>query len=385
MSNSIDYGLADRPTAARPRLPAPCYRPNTGQLPARVHLRPTILFPQDLIRLEQLAATKRAQPDPRLPKPAENVLILSAKDPARAESLKLAAGQHVRGAGGARPLVEVPSHGLVVRPENVRFENVDFVWTSDSKQSPQGHRPAIVRLEASRAEFHGCSFQSAGTESKPVAAILWTHPVDRNELDLPHGQVIVADCVFRRVEAAMACQTAGAVSLEFSNVLHLDGGPLVWLDHAPVQDEPVGIGLTNVTLRDAGPVLECQFAKIAARPGSISIRANGSAFVIRPSATLLSFSGPTSPDKLLSTFYWTGQGSLVSPQTVIAGWRRSDGKTEVLDDAAVSMAGLVRSKVGFAGSVEEGPAGSQIVEWQVPLRTSDPPGADPRKLFDQNR
>ena len=131
----------------------------------------------------------------------------------------------------------------------------------------------------------------------------------------------------------MACQTAGAVSLEFSNVLHLDSGPLVWLDHAPVQDEPVGIGLTNVTLRDAGPVLECQFAKIPARPGSISIRANGSAFVIRPSATLLSFSGPTSPERLLSTLYWTGQGSLVSPQTVIAGWRRADGKTEVLDDA----------------------------------------------------
>ena len=135
-----------------------------------------------------------------------------------------------------------------------------------------------------------------------------------------------------------------------------------------------------MALRESGPVVECTFVQIAARPGNISIRANGSAFVISPNKTLLSFSGPKSPDRLLSTLYWSGQGSLVSPQTVIAGWRRADGKTEVLDDAAVSMAGLVRSKVGFAGPAKEGPAASQIVEWQVPLRTSDPPGIDPRRL-----
>ncbi len=314
-----------------------------------------------------------------------NVIVLSGKVPIKGESLQLAAGQHVRGTGLERPVVEVSSGGLVVRPENVRFENVDFVWKAGSDRSPTGHRPAIIRLEASRAEFRGCSFQPAGAESGLVAAIRWTHPVDRNELDLPHGQVVVADCVFHRVEAAIACQTAGAVSLELSNVLHLDGGPLILLDHAPVQDEPVGIGLTNVTLRDSGAVLECEFTKIASRPGRLSIRANGSAFVPRPNATLLSFAGPNSPEKLLWTIYWTGQGSLVSPQTVIAGWRRPDGQTEVLDDAAVSMAGLVRSKVGFAGSAKEDPAASQIVEWQVPLRTSDPPGIDPRSLFQHER
>ena len=324
------------------------------------------------------AVPTRARPDSRGTE--RDVLVLSTKDPTRGESLQLSAGQHVRGAGEGRPVIEVPSDGLVVRPENVRFENVDFVWKTDPQQSPTGQRRAIIRLEASRAQFHGCSFQPAEPKSEPVAAILWTHPVERNEIDLPHGQIVIGDCVFHGVEAAVACETAGAVSLEFSNVLHLACGPLVWLDHAPVQDEPVGIGLTNVTLRESGPVMECTFTEIAGRPGNISIRANGSAFVIGPNATLLSFSGPKSPDRLLSTLYWSGQGSLVSPQTVIAGWHRADGKTEVLDDAVVSMAGLVRSKVGFAGSAEEGLAASQIIEWQVPLRTSDPPGIDPRSL-----
>ena len=329
------------------------------------------------------AVPTRALPDSRGTEP--NLLVLSTKDATKGESLQLAAGQDVRGAAGGRPVVEVPSEGLVVRPENVRFENVDFVWEADSNQSPARNRRAIIRLEASRAEFHGCSFQPAEPESGPVAAIRWTHPVERNEVDLPHGQIVIADCVFHRVEAAVACETVGAVSLEFSNVLHLAGGSLVWLDHAPLQDEPVGIGLTNVSLRESGPVVECTFTQIAGRPGNISIRANGSAFVIRPTAALLSFSGPKSPGRLLSTLYWSGQGSLVSPETVIAGWRRPDGQTEVLDDAAVSMAGLVRSEVGFAGSAKEGPAASQIIEWQVPLRTSDPPGIDPGRLSWHNR
>ena len=329
------------------------------------------------------AVPTRVRPDSREAEP--DVLVLSTKDPTKGESLQLAAGQHVRGGGGGRPVVEVPSDGLVVRPENVCFENVDFVWKTDSRQSPPGQRRAIIRLEASRAQFHGCSFQPAEPKSGPVAAIRWTHPVERNEIDLPHGQIVIGDCVFHRVEAAVACQTVGAVSLEFSNVLHLAGGPLVWLDHAPLQDEPVGIGLTNVTLRESGPVMECTFTEIAGRPGNISIRADGSAFVTGPTAALLSFSGPKSPDRLLATLYWSGQGSLVAPETVIAGWRRADGEIEVLDDAAVSMAGLVRSKVGFAGSPEDGPAASEIVEWQVPLRTSDPPGIDPGSLFWHNQ
>ena len=329
------------------------------------------------------AVSARARPDS--PPAAPDVLVLSTKEPTKGESLQLSAGQHVRGAGGVRPVIEVASLGLVVQPENVCFENVDFVWKVDSKQSSAGHRRAIIHLKASRAKFQGCSFQPAESRAGPVAAIRWTHPIERNEIDLPHGQIVISDCVFHRVETAVVCQTVGAISLEFSNVLHLVGGHLVWLDHAPAQDEPVGIGMMNVTLRESGPVVECTFSEIAQRPGNISIRADGSAFVTRPKSTLLSFSGPKSPDRLLSTLYWTGQGSLVSPQTVIAGWRRPDGEIEVLDDAAVSMAGLVRSKVGFAGLDEDGPAASQIIEWQVPLRTSSPPGIDPRTLFWHSR
>ena len=42
----------------------------------------------------------------------------------------------------------------------------------------------------------------------------------------------------------------------------------------------------------------------------------------------------------------------------------------------VSMAGLVRSEVEFAGGVEAGPSASRATRWQAPLQSADPPGVD---------
>jgi hypothetical protein len=132
-----------------------------------------------------------------------------------------------------------------------------------------------------------------------------------------------------------------------------------------------------VTLRGAGPLLECRYARIPAQPALISIRAGGCALATRPDAALLSFVGPVRPERILSKIRWTGQGSLVLPDAVVAAWRNGEGHVEVLDDALVSIAGLVRSKVEFAGPVETGPEGSRIVRCQVPGRSSSPPGIDP--------
>jgi len=162
--------------------------------------------------------------------------------------------------------------------------------------------------------------------------------------------------------------------------LHLGTGPLVRLDHCPGADEPVLITLGQVTLRGAGPVLECGCQGLEDQPGEISIRAVRCAFVPKPGAALLLFNSADSPQRILGSIRWTGQGSLVSPEAAIAAWRGSDGGQQVLDDAAVSMAGLVRSEVGFAGSAEAGAAASRIIRWQAPLQSTDPPGIDPAGL-----
>ena len=84
---------------------------------------------------------------------------------------------------------------------------------------------------------------------------------------------------------------------------------------------------------------------------------------------------PHGARRTLAAVKWTGQGSLVLPDVAIVAWQRPDGGQQLLDEGAVSMAGLVRSSVAFAGRAEDGPAASRVVRWQAPLQSADAPGA----------
>jgi hypothetical protein len=277
------------------------------------------------------ATPKQTGDDRPTPSPAKTLpsepgrvepLVLGSGGPVAGESLELLAGQCVRGEPGRRPLLTVPRGGLVVRVENVRFENIDFVWDHASADSSSTAGAALVHLQASRAEFHGCTFQSSVPPSATPApsvpfppAVRWTYPVDRHDaaLSLPSGRVRLGDCVFRRVGAGVDCHCVGAVAVELTNTLHLGAGPLVRLDHPPGPDEPIVIGLTEVTLRHGGPLLECPGGQTETQPGKIAIQAIRCALVPGPEVPLLRFTGEHSPKPLLANVRWTGNCSTTPP------------------------------------------------------------------------
>ena len=305
-------------------------------------------------------------------------LILPGGRPLRLALLVLQTGQCVRGEDGQRPLLLVAEGGLVVQAEKVRFQNVDFLWSGQSPHVP----PAIVRIEAARAEFQGCSFQASRSATVEPAALRWAQPGDNgpSDLTLPTSQIRLKDCVFRHVASAIDVQRAGAVGLDLANVLSLGVGPLVHLRHCPRFDEPLVLNLTNVTLRGSGPLLECLYDKVEDQPGKITVQAESCAFVPAPHNPLILFVGEGSPQRILSSLDWTGQGSLVAPEAVIAQWKRPGGQTQTLDEASVAMAGMVRSAVTFAGDLDVSPTANRVNRWQVPLRSASPPGIDPRPL-----
>ena len=193
-------------------------------------------------------------------------------------------------------------------------------------------RPAIEARSSTcwprGAEFRGCSFQAADTASRLPVAVRWTHPADRNaaEMSLFTGQLQLSDCVLRRVSAGVACETLGALSVEMANVLSVDSGPAIELDHCPEGGRAGADRASNVTLRNTGPLLECRYGPIPDRPGNISIQASACALATRPDAGLLSFIGTGRPDRILSEIAWNGQGSLVLPEAVIAVWRSPEGR-----------------------------------------------------------
>jgi eukaryotic-like serine/threonine-protein kinase len=318
-------------------------------------------------------------------------LVLAASKPLDATSLDLRAGQCVRGPSDGRAAVLVPHAGLVVDKEDIRFENIDFVWRSTRPaENAKTAESAIVRLLASRAEFRGCSFRREATENGGVSAppaIRWAHPTQSNQADisLPSGQLRMTDCLLHRVGAGIDCHTIGALAIEVRNTLHLEAGSFVRLDHCPQADEPTSISLAQVTLRDGGPLLECLVSRVEEQAGEITIVATACAFVPKQGMPLIGLTGAEIPDRLLAAIRWTGQGSLVAPRVPIVAWGMPDGQLQDMDESSLSIAGLVRSDVGFAGPVSNDPTASRLVRWQAPLQSADPPGIDPEPLHRNER
>ncbi len=360
-----------------------------SQIPNPKSPNPPSLVPNPRSPVVSAAYQQPAQP------PME--LVLPADRPTEAAALRLRAGQCVRAPSGRRAVVLAPRIGLIVDRENVRFENIDFRRVPLAKPVPpsmplakpvppsaegnRGAEAALVRLLAGGAEFHGCRFQ-AETGLIPVSAIRWIHPAatEESETSLPSGRIVLTDCLLDGVETGIDCRTVGALGIQLTNTLHLGPGPLVQLDHCPRPDESVSLALSQVTLRGGGPLLECFVTDAKRQPGEISVLATACVFAPEQGWPLVKVHSVDAPRRFLDCLRWTGQGSLVAPLVPILAWHGPDARPRFVDESALTIAGLVRSEVGFADAATSDPSSSRIIHWQAPLQTADPPGIDPSRL-----
>ncbi|MGO9112049.1 MAG: serine/threonine protein kinase [Thermoguttaceae bacterium] len=328
-------------------------------------------------------STAKLVNDPRIADNAREELCLPTDRPVRGELLKLKPGQRIRAQGG-RARMFVPREGLAVHADRESFENVDFVAEERSDQPAMGNErsPALIRLLAAECEFVGCSFQSANGSPELSAAIVWQHASAERPaaVALPSGRIRLKDCVFRRVGVGIESHVQGAIDLEITNSLHLGPGPMIRLTHAPAADEPVRIILSQVTLREADALVDCRCINLHDPSGEINIEASGCVLAPRVQAALLMLSSSVFPAPLLHEVKWTGQGSVLAGQIVFGRWNGRDGARQTIDDATISIAGLVRGEVGFAGTFDGDPASSQVVNCQAPLQDSESAGATARDL-----
>ena len=313
------------------------------------------------------------QPEPPVSE-GVNEILLSSKEPVTLDPSKLTDGARVSGPSDSRATVVVRGSPITVTNEDVLFDNIDFVWQAGPITRPGKESSAILQVESGRVRFRRCTFQSASGEANACSAIRWVFPIDRSGQTLPTGKLSLHDSVFCRVDAAVDARTAAALTIECDNLLHLGPGPLVRLDHTPPVDEPLGLTLTNVTLRQAGSVLEIHEQTPVNKPGTISVNAQLCIFEPKEGGALLSFVGPTAPTAIAGAVYWTGEGALVTPEASIAHWGNPSGTTTELNDAAFSIAGLVRSRVEFAGAAEAVIESNVARRWQAPLPTAEAPG-----------
>lgn len=305
-------------------------------------------------------------------------IVLPSGRPLAIESMRLEDGQTVRGEGDRPTILVVPPGGLRVTASGVVFENIAFVPPPLVAGEPVGDevRP-LVRMGAARVSFHRCLFRG-GANARTTRAVEWAGSDSPKQQSLPSGQVTFRDCVIEGVESAVVAAAPGALGVEMENVLYLGRSAMVVLPFGPTPDAPVAIRLAQTTLRDCGPLVHCTWE--GEYPGSLSVRAVGCVLVPREETPLLVFRGSMRPDLVLRNVLWSGEGTILGVKTPVVAWEHGPDQIEPLDDADASMAGLVRSQVDFAATAGEGPAGSQVVRWQAPLRSPDPPGADAARL-----
>jgi len=309
------------------------------------------------------------------------VKILATDRPLELDRLQVAVGTTVRGEGQQRPLVRVPIGGLLLDTPGVRCEGIDFVWEPPSDRAMVGDVPmAIVTVDAQDVSFQGCTFRAAkGPAGRPTAIRWRTGGAETARRSLVSGRLRLADCLTWGVTTGIDVHFHGAVRVEIVNTLHLGSGPLVQLDRLPEADEPVVIDLRQSTARGGG-LLACRYAAIPGQIGTITVLANDSVFDPATDGSLIELLGRDNPQAILRSLEWTGQGALVTPAVSLLSWTRDEGRSELLDDGLANIDGLVRSAVQFAGPADARPSSSTATRWQVPLRSSRPPGIDPARL-----
>lgn len=300
------------------------------------------------------------------PRPRD--LVLPTDEVLRIEQLNLAPNTTVRGRGGRRAIVRVPTRGLVVPCDDVTFVGIDFVAEQDRRVGSAA-AGALVVVRAQTAVFRRCSF-STRRASAP-AAIAWSG----SDASAAGGELVLQDCACDGVAAVVDRQAHAGCSLRLTNSLLINSGPILRLHHAPRAGESVAVALDRVTLRGAGGVLECHYRRLDAQPGRMVITAGSSALAGNEDTALVTLAGPDKPDALAASLSWQGHGSIVTPGTAIAVWRAAPGERAVLAEDELEVDGLVRSVLEFAGDIEGAPSDSAVTAWLVPLRSPDPPGA----------
>jgi len=312
-------------------------------------------------------------------------LVLPSERAVDAGTLVPQAGQCIRAAAGRRAVLLVPASGWAIAAEDVRFENIDFACMKSAEKPVGG---SFVHLRANRAAFRGCTFRGAresgynAEADAAISAIRWSRASDSDDgAALARRQLHLADCMFSGLAAAVDCEAGVATDIEIVNTLHVFGGPLLRCDRPPAPETPLTLVLSQATLRESGPLLECRVGAESHPPGEIAVVSTACVFMPRPGEPLVRCTGAASLGSCPFALRWSGQGSLIAPDSAVFALADTQGREQPIDESSLSIAGLVRGEVGFAGPASSDPAASRALRWQAPLRSASPPGIGEMPAF----
>lgn len=317
----------------------------------------------------------------------EEDLVLESQTVHSVNDWRIKSGQTVRAPLGERSTLSMPLDGWAINLEDVHFENIDFVGDDSNATGDDQDSRTLINLRAAHATFVGCSFQSSRSERVSRTGIDWTPPGSPpDSIDtLPTAEIELIDCTFGNVSAGIRCESSGATLVTAENTLHLGHGPFVQLHRAPGLDDVVGISLDHCTLRACTSLLECPTNAAESKAGRLLVQATASVLACLRGGALISFLGSHDPSPWTANLEWTGNSNILTDASEIAIWRENARRVHALPEDDLSVAGLVRSRVDFAGNDLSRPEDSRAEHWLAPLRSAQPPGINVARLPSRTR
>lgn len=342
-------------------------------------LRALAPAPSDDRAVETQTAELAATPTPQatdlpLPEPRHGVIRLTAAGTYRAGSVAAVGALRIEGAGEAPAVIVVDADPLRLSGVTVVIQNVAIARTD----RPVNPTAPLVDVTAQDFGLIDC-FVDGGrypapqtVEGKP-ALIQW-RPV--HESSATGGRIGWSNVVVTGAGDAVQCEQAPA-SLQFQNVLHIEGSSLVHLP-SKAAPRPLALTLKHVTLRGAQGLLSFA-ADASRRPPVFPIVVERCVFDLVPSGGLVELrelAPPRAVRDALAAVRISGIESFLQAGSALAVQRLPGVGVSVLDAEALPIEGVQFSTIRFSGPLEQGWRAAAVDREWVRLSGAPATGCD---------
>ncbi len=273
----------------------------------------------------------------------------------------------MRSRAGERAKIMLPAGGATLAIENVRFEDVDFVMQQPSTE-------ACLSVTAHTTSFLRCSLQVMTESGQPPVAIAWRPPDGTVAAQFAAPSLTLRECVLSGVGDGVRCAAPTGAAIDLADTLFLGAISLIVIDSSSDFAQAISLKLEHCTIRGAASVLEWRPPRDLSAGDRVTVVANACVFDLDARGAVLTLVGDDVSAEFYRALTWKGAGSILGPKVPVVRWRQPDGTLRPAAVGKITIEGLVRSEMGFAGDLAEGPDASRLVRWQVPLRSGKPPG-----------
>jgi eukaryotic-like serine/threonine-protein kinase len=337
----------------------------------------------------EAVATEPEMDQAAIPDPDQHgVVRLTSPGPYRARGITTIGSLTIVTEGPIPAEILIGDTPLDLTAETVRIENIQLRHATKAFAS-SGEIPPLLQVQTQSlqlertvliiSELPSARADAINPRERPLTGIgLDWKLVDPR--DPQGGMASIRNCLL--IGGACALRIGEPVRhVEFTNCLRLTGGPLGQFTVASGARNETVVRLDRTTCRETTALFRLVPSNAAAPAGRLSIDAKDCVLdLLPPHGCLFELADAAAPGALMRVAM-TGEGSL-APATLVTAVRRSsnDAADITVDPSDIPIEGILAGPYRFAGPLTLRPADAEMRHYEVPRRSTIPPGIDAKGL-----